>query len=340
MTPIRQSVDRSNLGLNPLAIALVASQALCLALTAPLYPMLGLSFDWKTAPPLILVDAGVFLTWLYLFRAPGKPREWIVAETLFAFLLMLTLSHILAPAQYAAVALKRPLIDPLLAGADAILGVHVPDLAEWVRAHRIVAKTLTFAYFTLLAQFVLITPALGFVARDRAALWEFMFHFHLCAIVTVVGLAVVPAACAFQYYGFESVIDQARFIRHFNGFRAGSLTVIRFNDLEGLISMPSFHVAGALMVTWALRRHRVMLVPVAIANTGLVAATFLTGAHYFVDVLATLLLLAASVAAYGSWGERYWRIAAGSAAMSGDSPEKTLSSDDDRQRRFCSRGSG
>ena len=298
----RRQIQRAQLGLNPLARRLLIWQAVCLGVSGVAYPILGLSLDWRTAPPFLVADVTILLVWLHLYRHPGKAREWIVAETLFAFLLMLVLSHILAPAQYAATALNRPLIDPMLAAADAQLGIHVPAMAEWLRGQPVLNWTLTTAYYTLLWQFALIVPLLGFGVRDRHALWEYLFHFHVCAIVTVVALAVIPAQCAFQFYGFESTLDQTRFIQHFNGFRDGSLARIHFDDLEGLISMPSFHVAGALMVTWALRRRPLLLIPVGLVNVLLIAATFLSGAHYLVDVIVTVLMFAGSVVLYRKAG--------------------------------------
>jgi len=112
--------------------------------------------------------------------------------------------------------------------------------------------------------------------------------------------ALFPAECAFTFYGFESLIDQARFIQHSEKLRAGTFQIIRLDDIEGLISFPSFHVAGAVMVTWTFRSYRAWLWPLIVLNTGLIAATFMAGAHYVVDVLATLVIFAVSV-----WTYRY-----------------------------------
>jgi membrane-associated phospholipid phosphatase len=60
--------------------------------------------------------------------------------------------------------------------------------------------------------------------------------------------------------------------------------------MTGLVSMPSFHVAGAFMVTWALRRHVRWFVLAAVLNGLLTVSTVATGAHYLVDVFGTLLL--------------------------------------------------
>jgi hypothetical protein len=92
-------------------------------------------------------------------------------------------------------------------------------------------------------------------------------------------LAVFPAAHAFQFYGFESTIDQTRLIAHFNGVREGVFNTIDFDDLEGLVSMPSFHAAGGIFVTWAFRDRVAVASAVGLLNLGLMAATVLTGAH-------------------------------------------------------------
>ena len=298
----RRAIDQTQLRLNPLARRLLIWQAIALVVSGSLYPLLGLSIDWRGAWPFVVADMVIFVIALELSGRPGNARERIVAETIFAFLLTLLLSQIIAPAQYAAAALNRPLIDPLLARVDAQLGIHVPSYADWVRTRPFMDTILTEAYDTLILQFALIVPILGLMLRDRLGLWEYVFHFHVCALVTVAALALFPAQCAYQYYGFESTIDQSRFIRHFNGLRDGSLTVIHMNDLEGLVSMPSFHVAGALMVTWAVRHRAVLLIPLGLINLILMAATFLSGVHYFVDLIVTVAMFALSVAAYRRWG--------------------------------------
>ena len=77
--------------------------------------------------------------------------------------------------------------------------------------------------------------------------------------------------------------------------------MIQFNNLEGLISCPSFHVAGAFMVTWAMRRHRALFISLGVLNSALIASTVLLGAHYAVDVIATVVMWGGSLAVYRGW---------------------------------------
>jgi membrane-associated phospholipid phosphatase len=69
-----------------------------------------------------------------------------------------------------------------------------------------------------------------------------------------------------------------------------------------MISFPSFHVAGALMVTWAFRRRHRWLMGLGLLNARLVAATVLTGAHYAIDVVATAAMFAVSIGLWRRFG--------------------------------------
>jgi len=285
------------LGGHRLARSLVAFQSLLLALAVAGFWMTGLSYQWS--PTKVAVLPIVFGAWVAHVMQPGRsPADWAIADGLMALLLLLTFTNVAAPLQYVAVALKEPLVDAQLASADRLLGVHVPSIVEWTRARPLLTDVLLFSYYTLLPQFFLPVLVIGLWYRERQTLWEFVFHFHFCASVTIASLAVWPAICAFTFYGFDSLLNQTRFIHQFAGLRAGTFTIVNGDDMEGLISMPSFHIAGALMVTWAFRRYPRWLALLVPLNLLMVASTVMTGAHYFVDVLATVVLFAVSVLVY------------------------------------------
>ena len=294
---------RSAINIHPLAASLMAIQLALMAATIPLYPMFGFTVEWQPVSPLLALIAFLLLGWTYYVNTKTTFFERRIAEIMLIFALLLALGAILTPAQYVAAALNRPTIDPVLARADALLGVHVPTLTAWTREHPRFNRWLIWAYFTLLWQFALVVPGLALV-RDRRALWEFVFHFHVCSIVTVITFAVFPAICPFTYYGFESTISQARVVAALEGTRNGTLKVLEFGKLEGLVSMPSFHAAGAMMVTWAFRRHVWLLVPLLAINALLTVATFMSGVHYVIDLVGTLVMLAGSLWLWRVWGGR------------------------------------
>jgi hypothetical protein len=290
----RTAAEPSTMRWHPAARYVAGIQAAILAMSLALYPALGLSVAWRTALPQALGVGVLFGAWAF-YAWSRRAGTGAIADTLLGTILILLCTHVAGPAQYAGVALGRPLADPWLARADATLGIHVPALTAWTAQSPLLTRVLIVSYFTLLPQLVLPLVGLGLVYRDRERLWEYVFHFHVCAAITIAGVALFPAACAFSHYGFTSLIDQTRFISHFDALRAGTFGEVRFDDIEGMISFPSFHVAGAMMVTWAFRRHRWWLAPLLVVNTLLIAATVLTGAHYGVDLLATAAMFAGSV---------------------------------------------
>jgi membrane-associated phospholipid phosphatase len=277
----------------PIVWLLLEIEFAAVVATAPFYSRFGLSVDLTTAAPQ-LTFVGMAALAAFLTR---NDRDGI-GQTFAALVLLLTSSGIIGPAQYLAAALSRPLIDPHLAMADAWLGVSVPALTQWTAQYDWLRALLTWSYRSLLFQFPLPILVLGVVSRNLERLWEYLFHFHVCAIVTLIGLAGWPAACVFSYTGTASLLNQDRFIRHLEALRAGTFEVIRFDDIEGLVSFPSFHVAGGWMVTWACRGHPKVLAVLIPLNIAMSASTVLLGAHYFVDLLGTAAMCVGSVLLY------------------------------------------
>jgi hypothetical protein len=284
-------------------ISLSVQGALLLAVAA-LFLVTGLSLDWASVTPHVVILLALGGLWLYHVVVPDRRGNPLIPDLLLVVVLLVLLTNLASPAQYAAIAVRRPLVDGWLAAADRALGVSVPDLVAWTRGQGALPLVLAICYYSLLPQFILAPIITALVLKSRARLWEYFFHFHFCLLVTLVALLLFPARCVFSELGFESLLNQDRFVRHFEGFRSGALTVVRFDDLEGLISMPSFHVAGALIVTWAVRGRLLLVIPLAALNLGLVAATVFCGAHYFVDLPATLVLFLVSLLAFRASRDR------------------------------------
>lgn len=287
-----------------LAWRLAALQAAGLALALVGCAALGLGIDASSlVVPLAVLVVVLAVAVAFARRAPRGPLDWMVPEGLLVFALIVSLCLTSVPMQYAGAALARPVIDPWLAAADRALGVHVPGLAAWTRAHPRIDAALSLAYESFGLQ-VLVAPPVLVLLGLRRELWAYAFHLHVCLLATLACFALHPAACAFQWYGFTSTLPQEAFIAQFAGFRSGALTLIDFRTVTGLVSAPSFHVAGALVLTWVVRARRWVLVPVGLLNLALCAATVLSGAHYVVDVLLSLALVAISLIAWRAYEAR------------------------------------
>jgi hypothetical protein len=301
-SPGRPGSSAADVGWHRLARTLAGSQVALVALSVVACAALGLRVRWLTAATPMAVVALTLATATAVARRAGtSPLRWMIPEGLLVFALVVSLCVFSLPAQYAGAALDRPTIDGWLAGLDAAMGIHVPAVVTWTRAHPGLSHALAVAYDSFGLQVLVAAPVLVLLG-SRAHLWEFAWHLHLCLIATLACFALFPAACAFNYYGFASTLPQDVFTAHFNGFRSGALTTIDFRDVTGLVSAPSFHVAGALLITWAARSHWWAVAPLAILNGMLCAATVLSGAHYAVDTVLSLGLFALSLVAWRRWG--------------------------------------
>jgi hypothetical protein len=294
----------SQLGLNRLGCFLLTLNALVFLSDLTLFGALGLSVKWSTLALGAVPLASLFCVWLNFYFVPGRENEWAIAEFVFIVGLMVLFTNVGSIMQYGAVAIAFPYADWWLAAADAAVGVYVPSLAAWTAAHPFVNLGFRISYASLIAQFFFTILVLA-AYRDRAGVWEFAFHFHVCLIITVAALTVFPAICPPAYYHFQPTIEMTRVIRQIQLVHEGTMKIVRFDELEGLVSFPSFHAAGGLIVTWAFRHRRRFFVPLALLNIALIASTFMSGVHYLVDVIASVPLFAFSAFAYERWGSRW-----------------------------------
>ena len=79
--------------------------------------------------------------------------------------------------------------------------------------------------------------------------------------------------------------------------RAGTMRSIALNQLEGLISFPSFHTAAALIFIWTLHTVRYVGWAGIPLNLALIVATPTVGAHYFIDLVGGVVVAFGALAA-------------------------------------------
>lgn len=293
-----------HLGLNSVSYACLIAQAALLIVVVIAYRLCGLSivFDNQTVIRASLTGIALAI-WASFLIVPGRQRGWLTAEAALAFVLLSMITSIVVPGQYVALAIGRPFIDEMLVRADAAIGIDVSAVLAWVRQHPRLLATIQWAYATLPLQILLAAPILR-ILRDRDALWEFVFHYHFCLIVALVASALWPVAGPYQWFGYSTPLDLSRVITQVNGFHDGTLTVVQWSELDGLISNPSFHTATGLYATWVLRRRRWLMAPMLAINCLLILATVLMGIHYAMDTIAGGLVCALSCLTYPVLGRR------------------------------------
>lgn len=199
---------------------------------------------------------------------------------------------------YLAAATDRPLMDPMLARFDDMLGFSWLSFLALMNAHPAVAKSLVFAYGALGTQLPLLFIVLGFL--DRLRLTEFMATLAVSSALTAIGLAFVPAAGAYAYFQ-PAAADFSNFTHAGFGhmhelmkIRSGEPMSLLVTRAEGLVTFPSYHTALGIIVTYALRKKPLIAWPIGILNAVMVVSTLPEGGHHLTDVVAGAAIGAAS----------------------------------------------
>jgi hypothetical protein len=191
-----------------------------------------------------------------------------------------------------------PLGDGWLIAADRAIGVDWPALCGWSEAHPGARAVLEFAYFGLLMECGVVVVVTGLFYPRRAR--RFTTALILSSLFTIPLLWVFPVAGPYTFAA-DLGVPQSCFAfaqswtEHYLGMRTHMLAAIPLDDIRGIVDFPSYHAACAVLLAYFLRGIPV-ITPVAILfNLLMILATPVTGGHYVVDVLAGLVVAAATI---------------------------------------------
>lgn len=233
---------------------------------------------------LIAVAVATFLAPLTIGRYRNDLR---IRTTVRSAALLIAFQAAGATLSYLVISTNATLIDVPLAQWDRALGFDWLALHAWLQAHPHVRATLHLAYYSGLLQLVCVVLFLGFSAR-AARLDEFMQLFIIATLLVIVVSGPFPAAGAWKQYAIGEPFDLSS-LSHFELLRSGRMHEIPLGQMQGLISIPSLHAAMAVLLVYAMRGT--LLFPVfVILNAAMLASTPIDGGHYFVDVIAGLML--------------------------------------------------
>jgi membrane-associated phospholipid phosphatase len=75
--------------------------------------------------------------------------------------------------------------------------------------------------------------------------------------------------------------------------------MVDISNVQGLVSMPSFHTALAVLFTYWLRKLRPLFYIAIPLNVIMILSTPTEGGHYLADVIAGLFLSVLTIKTYG-----------------------------------------
>lgn len=230
-------------------------------------------------------------------------RDDALGTTLLSLSQLIAFTTVGLPFSYLLASLGRPMWDAELHRLDLALGLDWRAYLAFVNDRPMLGGALNVAYGSIIPQLVAAVGALGLTGR-RLALQRFAFAFIVSGLVTMVISGAMPAMAMFVHLGlgpadYPNLVPAAAHVHvaDMEALRSGAMKVISLTGSEGIITFPSYHAALAavfLAAFWSVPWLR----PVGVAlNLAMIAATPIDGGHYFVDVLAGILIAAASLAA-------------------------------------------
>jgi len=194
-----------------------------------------------------------------------------------------------------------PYADEALSQADQMLGFDWMAMIHLYQAHPIASEFLARVYMTLNWQPQLLLLLLC-IFRSTPMVYRFLTAWALCLLVTVALFPFFPAVAAFDFYRIN-VADMPGPIMEYDwklreimdGLRNGMDTVLGLHHLKGIITMPSFHAASAVLLTWGYWSLTWMRWPFLLLNVIMIISALPIGGHYLIDIFAGMALAALSI---------------------------------------------
>jgi membrane-associated phospholipid phosphatase len=152
----------------------------------------------------------------------------------------------------------------------------------------------------MLPQFALV-PVVMFFAKKFERVQRMTIAVAIALLITILVSVFTPSLTAFVHVDMPEMASVPANLytpeATMEALRAGTMRSIALNQLEGLISFPSFHTAAALIFIWTLHTVRYVGWAGFPLNLALIVATPTVGAHYFIDVVGGIVVAFAAIAA-------------------------------------------
>jgi len=204
----------------------------------------------------------------------------------------------------------RPYADAWLAGIDRALfpGFDWPATMLALGRQRAAMLVLTHAYGALQWEPLLLLALFCATGRDARG-WRLLAGWSGALLVCLAVFPWLPGRGAYPFFGIApgrvpgvglSIAWSAPLL--LDGLRDGSVAMLGNATMDGIITMPSFHAAGAVVLGCAGWRAGRLRWPLTALNAAMLVSAVPVGGHYLVDVIAGVAvgIGAAAIAGMGA----------------------------------------
>lgn len=180
-------------------------------------------------------------------------------------------------------------IDPYILRVESKFPIQITTLMAWLHQHPTLKVILTWAYNSLDYQIAFIPLAIIIFSKNIQSIRKFYF---LMLITTLIGFSI--------YYFFPTTAPASHLTSPYFS-TANYATGLKFYQIHhylpittndgGLIALPSFHATWAICCLYLVYEHKWIFVPILVLDSLLIAACTLLGWHYFIDLIASGIML-------------------------------------------------
>jgi hypothetical protein len=293
----------------------MTNAAVTVSLSSPVMPApyLGLIeiFQWPLAWAMICLLLAVDAVWasqvgltiggcqikasliaaLLALSAACRRRKRRIANLAEALALLCAFTAAGAVLTYLAAGCAFPLQDATMERLDRAIGFDWSAWHDAVRDRPILSRTLVLAYNSLVPQALLAIIYFSKTYRS-ARIGELLLLAGATLALTVLISAIWPTLGPFAVHGptlgpfAAGVGGDVAYLRDLLSLRAGGPLHFELPEMQGIITMPSYHTVLAVLFTYSFRRTGPIGYGIATLNLAMLLSIPPIGGHYLVDVLA------------------------------------------------------
>ena len=202
--------------------------------------------------------------------------------------------------------LPLPRWDEARATADHALGLNWLNMYQWLIRHPAIEAGAHTAYMSLGREMLFLLIALGLLGHHNQA--RMFLRWIIVSSTATIGIGIlIPAAGAFVHYHLP-VGPGTVYVSQMAGLRDGTLRTINPFGGEGLVVFPSFHTVLAVLCACAAWPLRILKIPLLALNLLVILSSPFVGGHYFVDIIAGIILAALTISLPGYISSGIWRL--------------------------------
>ncbi|WP_422384294.1 phosphatase PAP2 family protein [Roseibium album] len=191
-----------------------------------------------------------------------------------------------------------PFADSMLAKSDVALGLNWLAYFNFVETYPLLKIPLETAYVLFdaasFAGFILLVLC-GYFRRAKF----FCEVFLIAATISIsIGFLFPALSAPIHFFGMVDTlpgydkVPGAYHLEHMMALRAADTPVVNLFSVPGLVTFPSFHTAGGVILIICFLRTKLVW-PVSAYSLTMIASAPIFGGHYFIDQIAGAMLATA-----------------------------------------------